>query len=54
MQASKAAQLQQAWNAKGNPPCDHPRVEKEYYLGTATGDEVCTTCGVAALRGTLT
>ncbi|QGJ65046.1 hypothetical protein BvL003_09565 [Bacillus velezensis] len=28
---------------KGNPPCDHPnRPDKEYYLGTSTGDYVCS------------
>lgn len=26
-------------------PCDHPKTEKEYYLGSDTGDKVCTTCG---------
>ena len=28
MQSSKAARLRQAWEAKGNPPCNHPHVEK--------------------------
>ena len=53
MQSSKAAQLRRAWEAKGNPPCAHPGVEKEYDLGADTGDEVCTTCGAAAHRGIL-
>ena len=53
MQSSKAAQLRQAWKAKGNPLCDHPPVEKEYELGADTGDEVCTRCGATAPRGTL-
>lgn len=30
---------------KGNPPCDHARVSKEYYLGSATGEYVCSECG---------
>ena len=53
MQSSKAAQLRRAWEDKGNPLCDHPRVEKEYDLGADTGDEVCTRCGATAHRGTL-
>ena len=28
----------------GNKPCEHPKLEKEYYLGSDTGDYVCTTC----------
>jgi hypothetical protein len=45
MQARKAAQLQAAWAKKGNPPCEHPNLDKEYTLGADTGDVVCTTCG---------
>lgn len=43
---SEAEELRKAWKEKGNPPCDHPGYpEKEYYLGTSTGDRVCTICG---------
>ena len=42
MQLSEATALHKSW---GNRPCSHPRLEKEYYLGMATGDYVCTTCG---------
>lgn len=46
MQMSEAAELRKAWKEKGNPPCDHPGYpDKEYYLGTSTGDRVCTICG---------
>ena len=45
MQAKKAARLRRLWMDKGNPPCDHPELDKEYYLGAQTGDYVCTTCG---------
>lgn len=45
MQSDEAARLQQAWIAKGNPPCSHPETSKEYFLGSATGDRVCKTCG---------
>lgn len=29
----------------GDKPCDHPELEKEYYLGANTGDFVCSQCG---------
>lgn len=45
MQTNEAMSLQKRWAEKESPPCDHPRTEKEYYLGSATGDRVCTTCG---------
>ena len=44
MQLEEARALEAGW---GKKPCDHPQTEKEYYLGTATGDYVCTTCGKA-------
>ena len=44
MQAEKAAELRTIW---GKKPCDHPALDKEYYLGSATGDYVCTQCGEA-------
>jgi hypothetical protein len=42
MQMGEAARLQQQW---GNDPCDHPSWEKEYHLGSDTGDKVCSRCG---------
>lgn len=45
MQTSEAEQLQKEWAAKGSPPCDHPSLEREFYLGSRTGDKVCRTCG---------
>ncbi|RMB69793.1 hypothetical protein AYK61_26990 [Rhodococcus sp. SBT000017] len=45
MQSEEAAKLQKDWIAKGNPPCAHPETSKEYFLGSATGDRVCKTCG---------
>ena len=45
MQMKKAAQLRAAWTQKGDPPCEHPRLDKEYHLSADTGDVVCTTCG---------
>lgn len=52
MQASDAMRLQREWEAKGSPPCDHPRVVEEFYLGSRTGDRVCTTCGDDISPGT--
>jgi len=45
MQMEKAEQLRKRWESKGNPPCDHPVLDKEYIKGWDTGDRVCTTCG---------
>lgn len=45
MQMDAAAKLREVWDRKGNPPCAHPRVDKEYHLGADTGDVACTTCG---------
>ena len=44
MQLKDAAQLRKD---RGDEPCDHPNIEKEYYLGAQTGDYVCTSCGKA-------
>lgn len=48
MQTEKAQELQEKWLKKGNPPCSHERIEKEYHLGSDTGDYVCVTCGQSA------
>ena len=42
MQSEEAKELRSKW---GNKPCNHPALEKEYYLGSATGDYACNTCG---------
>lgn len=44
MQMKDAEAIRERW---GNKPCDHPSLEKEYELGAATGDYVCTKCGQA-------
>ena len=44
MQIHEALALRTSW---GNSPCDHPQLEKEYELGSATGDYVCKKCGQA-------
>lgn len=45
MQLQEAEELQKRW---GDKPCSHPSLEKEYYLGTSTGDKVCSQCGLSA------
>jgi len=45
MQMKKASRLRKEWAERGNPPCDHSVLDKEYHLGADTGDLVCTTCG---------
>jgi hypothetical protein len=45
VQMREAMQLRRAWNAKVSPPCDHPEVDREYNLGSHTGDYDCLTCG---------
>lgn len=42
MQEKYAKQLRIEWKGK---QCIHPSIEKEYYLGSQTGDYVCSTCG---------
>ena len=44
MQIEHAAELERNWEARGNPPCEHPTFEEEYYLDCVTG-RVCSTCG---------
>lgn len=51
VQMSKVAALAAAWRAKGNPPCEHPRVAKEHHLGADTGDVACLVCGASWPRG---
>jgi hypothetical protein len=51
MQMDEAARLRKQWERAGSPACDHPRLEKEYYLGSQTGDKVCTSCGETFTRG---
>ena len=45
MEMYDAGFLRQAWIKKGDPPCKHPTTEREYQLGSQTGDTVCTICG---------
>ena len=51
MQFDEAERLRKEWERKGNPPCNHDGLEPEYYLGSDTGDEICTCCGKAFWQG---
>lgn len=51
MEYRYALLLRQQWFNKGNPTCEHPRIERETYEGTDTGDDVCTSCGKGSPRG---
>jgi hypothetical protein len=42
MEYFTAKKLREEWGLK---PCDHPKVEKEYYADTHTLDYVCRQCG---------
>ena len=42
MQFLEAEKKRKSW---GDKPCNHPSWEAEYYLGSKTGDKVCTVCG---------
>lgn len=44
-QARKFTELRREWAESGSPPCNHPEVDKEYVLGSDTGDEGCLVCG---------
>jgi len=44
MQFEKAMKLKRDAKER-NLKCSHPELDKEYYLGSDTGDYVCTTCG---------
>jgi hypothetical protein len=37
-----AQKVKEKW---GNKPCDHPRLEKEYYTGAFLTNYVCVQCG---------
>jgi hypothetical protein len=42
MEYSVAQKVKEAW---GKQPCDHPHLEKEYYVGAFLINWVCTRCG---------
>jgi len=42
MESLIAKKLRVEW---GDKPCNHPKIEKEYYADTHTLDYVCILCG---------
>jgi hypothetical protein len=42
MEYSASVKLKESW---GKKPCDHPRLEKVYYVGAFLINYSCTTCG---------
>jgi len=42
MEYYAAQKAKESW---GNKPCDHPHLEKEYYVGAFLINYVCTQCG---------
>ncbi len=42
MQTYRANRLKEEW---GDKPCNHPVLEKEFYIDIPTKEYVCTTCG---------
>ena len=42
MEYLEAQRIKAEW---GDKPCDHPHLEKEYYVGAFLTNYVCTTCG---------
>ena len=42
MEYNAAQKVKEEWGSK---PCDHPHLEKEYYVGAFLINYVCTQCG---------
>lgn len=42
----RSAAIARAYEAGGGGPCGHPRADKEYELGSDTGDVGCLRCGM--------
>lgn len=53
MQMDEANRRRAEWEAKGSPSCDHPSIDREFYLGSHTGDWACHTCGETFTRNEL-
>jgi hypothetical protein len=54
VQMAKVAEIAAAWRRAGEPYCDHGRKDKEYGLGSSTGDWACLDCGRTWPVGTAT
>jgi hypothetical protein len=40
-----ATEIRRNWEARGRPPCDHSRTERDTFAGADSGDRVCLACG---------
>ena len=45
MEQKDAHELRIKWLKLGNKTCNHPDIVKEFWVGSPTGDYVCTQCG---------
>ena len=45
IQVDKVQEIRRRWEEAGRPVCTHQDREREYYLGSDTGDDVCLKCG---------
>ncbi|WP_228773796.1 hypothetical protein [Streptomyces sp. VN1] len=50
VQVSETTEIQKRWEAAGRPPCEHKNLDREYYLGSHTGDWACMECGECFTR----
>jgi hypothetical protein len=48
---AEVAKIREGWIRRGRPHCTHERYDKEYGLGSDTGDYACLTCGISWARG---
>lgn len=44
-------EIYKQWVENGRPECEPHSWVKEYYLGSKTGDKVCTKCGCNLVNG---
>ncbi len=50
-QRRRFLEIAEAYEAAGGGPCDHPRIDREYDLGSDTGDVGCLRCGMTWWSG---
>lgn len=51
MEAEEAGVLREAWKREESPACPYDVREKEFYMESATGSEICVVCGKSFWRG---
>jgi len=45
VQASRLSEIRRDWERRGSPLCTHDDTDKEYDLGSQSGDRGCLNCG---------